>query len=66
MLPLFNALHFVVIYVNDLVGQLKLLNAEANLEAENANYKAEIYRELVSLEQQGMLELDQCFNTLCK
>ena len=31
MLPLFNALHFVVIYVNDLVGQLKLLNAEANL-----------------------------------
>ena len=31
MLPLFNALHFVVIYVNDLVGQLKLLNAEADL-----------------------------------
>jgi len=31
MLPLFNALYFVVIYVNDLVGQLKLLNAEANL-----------------------------------
>ena len=31
MLPLFNALHFVVIYVNDLVGQLKLLNVEADL-----------------------------------
>ena len=31
MLPLFNALHFVVIYVNDLVGQLKLLNDGADL-----------------------------------
>ena len=28
-LPLFNALYFVVIYVNDLVAQLKLLNSEA-------------------------------------
>ena len=31
MLPLFNSLYFVVIYVNDLVDQLKLLNSEANL-----------------------------------
>ena len=43
-----------------------LLSGEANLEAENENYKAEIYKELVPLEQRGMLELDQCFNTLCK
>ena len=43
-----------------------LLNADANLEAENGNYKAEIYRELVPVEQRGMLELEQCFSTLCK
>ena len=31
MLPIFNALYFVVIYVNDLVAQLKLLNSGASL-----------------------------------
>ena len=31
MLPLFNALHFIMIYVNELSGQLKLLNAGSDL-----------------------------------
>ena len=38
-----------------------ILTAEANLDAENSNYKAEISRELISMEQKGFTELEHCF-----
>jgi len=43
-----------------------ILTKEANLEAENANYKEEISKELHPLESRGMIELENCFKNLCK
>ena len=43
-----------------------ILTDEANLDSENASYKAEISRELITMEQKGMNELEDCFKNLCK
>ena len=43
-----------------------ILTAEANLEAENANYKSEISKVLVPIEERGIFELEHCFKNLCK
>ena len=42
------------------------MSDDANLAPENTNYLAEISRELVPIQERGLLDLESCFKNTCR